>query len=80
MAVQNCTVLSTLSPEQPQRIVPYVGGCEVEGETLAHNLCECEALASLRHVFLGPFFLDPKDIKSLNMGAIWNCSKGTGLP
>jgi hypothetical protein len=48
-------------------------------ETSAHILCECEALASLRHVYLGSFFLDPEDM-SLNLGAIWNFSKGTGLP
>jgi hypothetical protein len=23
-------------------------------------------------------FLDPEDIKILRLGAIWNCSKGTG--
>ena len=41
---------------------------------------ECQALASLRHVYLGSFFLDPEDIKSLSLGGIWNFSKGTGLP
>ena len=30
--------------------------CGAEDETLAHILCECEALASLRHVYLGSFF------------------------
>jgi len=24
-------------------------------------------------------FLDPEDIEILSLGAIWNCSKGTGL-
>ena len=52
----------------------------VEDETSAHILCECEALDSLRPVYLGSFFLDPEDIKSLSVGAIWNFSKGTGLP
>jgi hypothetical protein len=50
----------------------------VEEETSAHILCECEALASLRQVHLGSFLLDPEDIKSL--WAIWNFSKGTGVP
>jgi len=54
--------------------------CGVEDETLTHVLCECEALASLRRVYLGSFFLDPKDIKSLSLGAIGNFSGGTGLP
>jgi hypothetical protein len=26
------------------------------------------------------FFVDPEDIKSLSLWAIWNCSKGAGLP
>jgi hypothetical protein len=55
-------------------------GCGVEDETLAHILCECEALASLTHAYLGSFFLDPEDIKSLSLGAIWNFGNGTGLP
>jgi len=42
----------------------------VQDETLAHILCKCEALASLRHVHLGSFLLDPEDIKSLSLGAI----------
>ena len=54
------------------------GRCGAEDETLAHILCECEALASLRHVYLGS--LEPEDIKSLNLGAIWNFRKATGLP
>jgi hypothetical protein len=35
--------------------------CGVREETLAHILCECEALASLRCVYLGSFFLEPED-------------------
>jgi hypothetical protein len=50
-----------------------------EDETSAHILCECEVLASLRHMYLGSF-LDPQDIKSIHLGAIWNFSKVTGLP
>ena len=49
-------------------------------ENLAHILCECEALASLRLAYLGSFFLEPEDIKSLGLGANWNFSKITGLP
>ena len=47
-------------------------------ETSAHILCECEALA-LR-ASLGSFFLEPEDIRSLGLGAIWNYSKVAGLP
>ena len=46
-----------------------------EEETSAHILCECEALASLRHAYLGSYFLEPEDIKSISVGAIWNFSK-----
>jgi hypothetical protein len=36
-------------------------------------------LTSLRHTYLGSFFLDPEDITKLSIGAIWNFAKGTGL-
>jgi len=51
-----------------------------EDETSAHILRECETLASLRHAYRGSFFLEPEDIKSIILGAIWNFSKATGLP
>ena len=54
--------------------------CGVEDETSAHILCECEAVASLGLVYLGYFFLDPENIKSLSLGPIWNFSKRTGVP
>ena len=28
----------------------------------------------------GSLFLDPENIKGLSLGAVWNFSKGTGLP
>ena len=59
---------------------PLCRRCGAEDENSAHILCECEALASLRHAYLGSFFLDPEDIKSISLGAIWNFSKATRLP
>jgi hypothetical protein len=59
---------------------PLCRRCGVEEETSAHILCDCEALASLRNVHLDSFFLEPDDIDSISVGAIWNFSKGTGLP
>ena len=59
---------------------PLYSRCGAEDETSAHILCECEALASLRHVYLGSFFLDPENIESVILGAIWKFSKVTGLP
>jgi len=56
---------------------PLCRRCGVGEETSAHILCECEVLASLRHAYLGSFFLEPEDIKSINLGAIWNFSKAT---
>jgi len=35
---------------------PLCRACGVKGETSAHILCECEALASLGHTHLGSFF------------------------
>jgi hypothetical protein len=57
---------------------PLCRRCGVEDESSAHILHECEALASLRCVYLGSFSLDPEDIKSL--GVIWNFIVGKGLP
>jgi hypothetical protein len=58
---------------------PACRECGTEEEISVHILCECEALTSLRHQYLGSFFLDPEDIRVLGVGAIWNCIKGTGL-
>ena len=58
---------------------PICRKCGTEEETSVHILHKCEALASLRHAYLGSFFLDPEDIRVLDMGAIWNFAKGTGL-
>jgi len=49
---------------------PLCRRCGAEEETSAHILCECEALASPRHAYLGSFFLELKDIKSILLGAI----------
>ena len=54
--------------------------CGAEEENSAYILWECEALASLRHAYLGSFFLEQEDIKSISLGATWNFSKVTGLP
>ena len=59
---------------------PICRRCGAEEETAAHVLCKCEALVSLRHVYLASSFLDPEDVKSLSLGANWNLSKQTGLP
>jgi len=58
---------------------PIFRNCGTEEESSVHILCECKALASLRHAYLGSFFLDPEDIRVLGMGAIWKFAKGTGL-
>jgi len=58
---------------------PMCRKCGTEEETSVHILCECEALASLRHAYLGFFFLDPEDIRELGMGAMWNFAKGRSL-
>jgi hypothetical protein len=59
---------------------PLCRGCGVNEKTSAHVLCECEALASLSHMYMGSFFLEPKDIKRIGLGAIWSFGKATGLP
>jgi hypothetical protein len=52
---------------------------DAEEKTSVYIWCECEAFASLRHAYLGSFFLDLEDISVLGMGAIWNFAKGKGL-
>jgi hypothetical protein len=54
--------------------------CGADDETSVHIPCQCEALASLSHAYLGSFFLEPEDIKSISLGAIWRFSKAAGLP
>jgi hypothetical protein len=47
---------------------PLCRRCGAADENLAHICCECEALASLRRVYLDSFVLDPEDIKSFKSG------------
>jgi hypothetical protein len=58
---------------------PTCRRCGTEEETSVHILCECGALASLRHRYLGSFFWNPEDVRVLGAGAIWSFAKGTGL-
>ena len=65
-------------------LVPVTNGpvcrrCTAEEETAALDLCSVR-LGSGRRICLSPFFLGSVDIKDLRLGAIWNFSKGTGLP
>jgi hypothetical protein len=57
---------------------PICRKCGTGEESSVYILCECEALASLRHTYLGSFFLDPEDIRVLGVGAIWNLAKEQG--
>ena len=47
---------------------PICRKCGTEEEIPFHILCECEALASLKHTNLGSFFLYPEDIRKLSIG------------
>jgi hypothetical protein len=58
---------------------PLCRRCGAEDETSADVLCECEALATHRHTYLGSFFLNPEDVRELSLGAIWYFIKRTGL-
>jgi len=69
---QSRTVIGLLSGHNTLRRHLYIMGlsnnpicrkCGTGQETSVHILCECEALASLRHTYLGSFFLDPEDIR-----------------
>jgi hypothetical protein len=52
----------------------------MEEETSAHILCECGALASLRHAYLGSFFMERRDIMYVSLGAICGYVRAAGLP
>jgi hypothetical protein len=58
---------------------PLCRKCGAGEGTSAHVLCECEALATLRHIYLEFFFLDPEDVRRLSLRAIWNFFGRTGL-
>jgi hypothetical protein len=47
--------------------VPFAGGGGTQEESSAHVLCEYETLPTLRHAYLGSFFLDPEDVRSLSL-------------
>jgi hypothetical protein len=59
---------------------PLCKKCGAEDDTSAHILYRCEALASIRQAHLGSFFLEPEDVKSQNLRAIWRFSKAAVLP
>jgi hypothetical protein len=54
---------------------PLYRKCGAEDETSANILFRCETLASLRHSYLGSFFLEPGDTMCISLGAIWGFSK-----
>jgi hypothetical protein len=54
---------------------PLCRKCGAGEETSAHVLCECEALATLRYIYLGSLFLDPEDVRHLSLEVIWNFFK-----
>jgi hypothetical protein len=58
---------------------PLCRKCGAGEETSAHVLCECEALATLRHIYLGSFFLDRDNVRGLSLRTIWNFFRRTGL-
>jgi predicted amidophosphoribosyltransferase len=47
---------------------PLCRRCGAQEVTSNHVLCECEALATLRHTYLGSCFLDPEEVKQLSAG------------
>ena len=47
---------------------PLCRRCGAEEEILAHVLCKFEALVSLKHAYVGSFFVDPEDVKSRSLG------------
>jgi hypothetical protein len=44
------------------------------------GVCYWDFLREKENAYLDSFFLEPEDIKSLSLVAIWNFRKGTGIP
>jgi len=59
---------------------PLCRRCGVEDETSGHILCECEALTSLKHAYLGSFFLVAEDFKCLSLEPSGTLAKEQGSP
>jgi hypothetical protein len=57
---------------------PLCRKCEAEDETCAYILCRCEALASLRHAYLGSFILEPEYIKNVSLRPSGTLAKRQG--
>jgi hypothetical protein len=58
---------------------PLCRKCRAGEGTSAHVLCEFKALATLRHIYLGSFYLDPENVRDLSLRTIWNFFRRTGL-
>jgi hypothetical protein len=43
--------------------------CEPQEENSALVMCKSEALATLKHTYVGSFFLHSKDVRNLTLGA-----------
>jgi len=52
--------------------------CGAEEETSIHVFCECEALAFHSDAYVGSFFLDPEDVKSIDLGPSETLTKEQG--
>ena len=59
---------------------PLSRRCRAEDKTSAHILCEYETLASLTHVYLGSFYLEPEDIKSISLGCYLELQQSNRAP
>jgi hypothetical protein len=62
------TLCCNIVAECSSLYTPLSRRCGAEEYTSAHVLCECAALASLRHTYLGYFLLDPQDVRSRSQG------------
>jgi len=52
--------------------------CGAEEETSIHVFCECDALAFHSDAYVGSFFLDPEDVKSIGLGPSETLAKEKG--
>jgi hypothetical protein len=59
-------------------MVPCVGNAGLGRKPQPMCLCECEALATLSHIYLRYFLLEPEDIRGLIWGQFGTSLEGQG--
>jgi hypothetical protein len=58
---------------------PICERCLEEDESATHILCDCEAIAYLRFLHFGQFFMEPSDYYDAPINKVLHFIRGVGL-